>query len=108
MTTTTSPAANGSASPEPKPERLSGMAAIREAEAWRTASLMHSAAFEAEQLANAIYRAVTDAYNPQGISTAAQTATSPEIQARAHETGQCFYAALSHLNDLVADTELPF
>ena len=108
---TTSSAANGTtkAKTQLQPERLAGMAVIREAEAWRTASVMHDAAYEGERLCEHIYRAVADAYKPsQGASAAAQTLADPAIRAKAEEARQCLYAAMSYLNDLVADTEPPF
>ena len=64
MTTTTTAVSKGSTETTTagKPERLTGMAQVREAEAYHTASVMHDAIFEADRLCSAIYRAVTDAY----------------------------------------------
>ena len=88
MTTTTTDAGNGSTDTATgTPERLTGMAQVREAEAYHTASVMHDAIFEADRLCSAIYRAVTDAYltrvrgdqaDPEA-RTAAETADSAEV-----------------------------
>jgi hypothetical protein len=99
MTTTTTPASNGSTDTPAtgKPERLTGMAQVREAEAYHTASVMHDAIYEADRLCSAIYRAVTDAYltrvredqaDPEA-RTAAETADSPEVRGQAAEALRC-------------------
>jgi hypothetical protein len=108
MTTTTKAAANGSAQPAPAPARLSGMARVQEGEAWRLASTMHDAAFEAERLCNDIYRTVSDAYQPQGVSTAAEVAASSTTRDRAREARRCLHAAVNFLNSLIGDGEPPF
>ena len=95
MTTTTTAAGNGSTDTTTtgKPERLTGMAQVREAEAYHTASVMHDAIFEADRLCSAIYRAVTDAYLTRvredqadaEARTAAEMADSPEVRGQAAE-----------------------
>ena len=118
MTTTTTVAGNGSTDTAPatgKPERLTGMAQVREAEAYHTASVMHDAIFEADRLCSAIYRAVTDAYlsrvredqaDPDAPS-AAETAASAEVRDQAAEALRCLYAAQNHLQQLTS-YEPPF
>jgi hypothetical protein len=119
MTTTTAAASNGSNgstdTPAGKPERLTGMAQVREAEAYHTASVMHDAIFEADRLCSAIYRAVTDAYltriredqaDPEAL-TAAETADSAEVRGQAAEALRCLYAAQTYLQSLT-NYEPPF
>ena len=118
MTTTTTAAGNGSTETTTttgKPERLTGMAQVREAEAYDTASVMHDAIFEADRLCSAIYRAVTDAYlsriredqaDPEARS-AAETAASAEVRGQAAEALRCLYSAQSHLQQLTS-YEPPF
>jgi hypothetical protein len=117
MTTTTAAASNGSTDTTTtgKPERLTGMAQVREAEAYHTASVMHDAIFEADRLCSAIYRAVTDAYltrvrddqaDPEA-RTAAETADSPEVRGQAAEALRCLYAAQTYLQSLTS-YEPPF
>ena len=64
MTTTAKAASNGSPDPATTaaPERITGMARVKEAEAHHISSVAHDAAYEAERLAYAIYRAASDAY----------------------------------------------
>jgi hypothetical protein len=117
MTTTTTTASNGSTdiAVTGKPERLTGMAQVREAEAYHTASVMHDAIFEADRLCSAIYRAVTDAYlnrvreDQAGAEarTAAETAASAEVRDQAAEALRCLYSAQSHLQQLTS-YEPPF
>jgi hypothetical protein len=117
MTTTTTAAGNGSADTATagKPERLTGMAQVREAEAYHTASVMHDAIFEADRLCSAIYRAVTDAYLTRiredqadaEARTAAETAASAEVRDQAAEALRCLYSAQSHLQQLTS-YEPPF
>ena len=117
MTTTTAAASNGSTDTAiaGKPERLTGMAQVREAEAYHTASVMHDAIFEADRLCSAIYRAVTDAYLTRiredqadpDARTAAETASSPEVRDQAVEALRCLYSAQSHLQQLT-NYEPPF
>jgi hypothetical protein len=117
MTTTTTAAGNGSTETATtgKPERLTGMAQVHEAEAYHTASVMHDAIFEADRLCSAIYRAVTDAYlsrvreDPADTEarSAAETATSPEVHDQAVEALRCLYAAQTYLQQL-SNYEPPF
>ena len=116
MTTTTTATGNGSTDTTTgKPERLTGMARVREAEAYHTASVMHDAIFEADRLCSAIYRAVTDAYLTRvredqadaEARTAAETADSPEVRGQAAEALRCLYAAQTHLQNLTS-YEPPF
>jgi hypothetical protein len=117
MTTTTTVAGNGSTDTTTtgKPERLTGMAQVREAEAYHTASVMHDAIFEADRLCSAIYRAVTDAYFKRtgedqadgDVRTATDTASSPEVRDQAAEALRCLYSAQSHLQQLT-NYEPPF
>lgn len=116
MTTTTT-ASNGSTDTPAtgKPERLTGMAQVREAEAYHTASVMHDAIFEADRLCSAIYRAVTDAYLTRvredqadtEARTAAETADSPEVRGQAAEALRCLYSAQTYLQSLT-NYEPPF
>ena len=116
MTTTTTAAATRTTdtATTANPERLTGMAQVREAEAYHTASVMHDAIFEADRLCSAIYRAVTDAYltrvqdqaDPEA-GTAAETADSPEVRGQAAEALRCLYAAQTHLQQLTS-YEPPF
>ena len=115
MTTTTTADSNGSTNtPTGKPERLTGMAQVREAEAYHTASVMHDAIFEADRLCSAIYRAVTDAYllriedrADTETRSAAETAASAEVRDQAAEALRCLYSAQSHLQQLT-NYEPPF
>jgi hypothetical protein len=117
MTTTTAAASNGSTDTAiaGKPERLTGMAQVREAEAYHTASVMHDAIFEADRLCSAIYRAVADAYLTRiredqadvEAPSAAETAASAEVRDQAAEALRCLYSAQSHLQQLT-NYEPPF
>ena len=116
MTTTTTADSNGSTNTTAtgKPERLTGMAQVREAEAYHTASVMHDAIFEADRLCSAIYRAVTDAYLTRiedqadtETRSAAETAASAEVRDQAAEALRCLYSAQSHLQQLT-NYEPPF
>ena len=116
MTTTTTATGNGSTDTPAtrKPERLTGMAQVREAEAYHIASVMHDAIFEADRLCAAIYRAVADAFlaraedraDPETLS-AAETAASPKVRDQAAEALRCLYSAQNHLQQLTS-YELPF
>lgn len=117
MTTTTTAVSKGSTETTTagKPERLTGMAQVREAEAYHTASVMHDAIFEADRLCSAIYRAVTDAYLSRvredqadtEARSATETAASPEVRDQAAEALRCLYSAQGHLQQLI-NYELPF
>ena len=117
MTTTTTATGNGSTDTPAttgKPERLTGMAQVREAEAYHTASVMHDAIFEADRLCLAIYRAVADAFLARAedradpdVLSAAETAASPKVRDQAAEALRCLYSAQNHLQQLTS-YELPF
>ena len=116
MTTTTTTASNSTAETlAGKPERLTGMAQVREAEAYHTASVMHDAIFEADRLCSAIYRAVTDAYLSRvredqadtEARSAAETAASTEVRDQAVEALRCLYSAQAYLQQL-SNYEPPF
>ena len=123
MTTTTNAAANGStdttsaSEATDQPERVFGMAVVREAETYHTASVLHDAAFEAESLCTAVQRAVSDAYfkeirkdqaDKTGL-TATQTAESAQMQAKVQEALNCLQAAQDYARRLLVSTyEPPF
>jgi len=122
MTTTTKPASNGStdtatATATGQPERITGMARVREAETYHITSVMNDAVSEAERLCAAIHPAVTDAYfkdvrtNGADSSgcTATETAESPEMQDAAREALSCLHAAGDYVQrQLVHSYEPPF
>ena len=67
------------------------MAQVREAEAYHTASVMHDAIFEADQLCSAIYRAVTDAYlsrRPRGPGTTPSLSATQTAESHAEVSDQ--------------------
>ena len=93
--TTDKPTDDGSVQPP------SGMARVREAEAWRTASVMHDAAFEAERLCDEIYQAITSAYMPRSCQTsAAEVAACYDIAVKAGEARDLLQAAITYLSTL--------
>ncbi len=123
MTTTEAAAGNGSTTttaetasgPAVQPERATGMAQVREAETYYAASVMNEAVSQAERLSGVIYRAISDAYFKEvrrsadnAGRTAAQTADSPEIRARAQEALDCLDAARHYVRRLLAGPEPPF
>jgi hypothetical protein len=114
MTTTAKAVGNGSTDTgtADQPERVSGMARIRNTEAYHTADILHDAAFEAERLCNAVYQAIYDAYYNQvrtdqkartGL-TVAQTAESPQVQAKLQEALNCLHAAEEYAKRLLVNT----
>ena len=121
MTTTTTTASNGStdttAEATSQPEKPFGMAVIREAETYHTASVMHDAVSEADKLCAAVYYAVTGAYHRDirqdhadgtGL-TGTQTAESPPVQAKIREALNCLHTTDSYLRQLLASNyEPPF
>ena len=116
MTTTTTATGNGGTDTATgTPERLTGMAQVREAEAYHTASVMHDAIFEADRLCSAIYRAVADAYLTRiredqadvEAPSAAETAASAEVRDQAAEALRCLYSAQTYLQSLTS-YEPPF
>ena len=93
MTATTGKTTGNDSAPLP-----SGMARVRESEAWRTASVMHDAAFEAERLCNEIYQAITKAYTPQsGQTSAAEVAACYDTAVKAGEARDLLQAAITYL-----------
>jgi glycine cleavage system pyridoxal-binding protein P len=121
MSTTAKAASNGStdqaaaAVTTGQPERITGMAQVREAETYHAASVLNEAACEAERLCTAVYRAVTDAYfkdvrhNADSDGrTATETAESPEIRGKAEEALNCLHAAECYLRRLLTGYEPPF
>jgi len=108
MTSTATAAPSGSTSTATRPERLSGMAAVRQARAYHEASIMHDAAYEAERLCNDIYRAVSDAYMDRtGTSTSTSTSTAvlddPVTQKKIRDALQCLASAQQWLFSLGGD-----
>ena len=121
MTTTVEAASNGSTITDQatvatgQPERITGMAQVREAEAYQAASVMNLAMSEAERLCGEVYRAVSDAYfkdvrkNADSDGrTAVQTAESPEIRGKATEALNCLHVAEQYVRRLLAGSEPPF
>jgi len=98
-------------------EKRTGMAKVREAETYHTASILHDAVFEAERLCTALQHAVSDAYfqdirkdqEPSTGLTATQTAESPQMQAKLQDAVNCLHAAEEHARRLLVNTyEPPF
>jgi len=123
MTTSAMAAGNGSSISEKtsgiagQPDRITGMAQVREAETYHAASIMNQAISEAERLCGQVYHAISDAYfkdvrhtsaDDNGGRTAAQTAESPEIRGKAEEALHCLYAAEQYVRRLLAGSEPPF
>ena len=113
MTATTTAAGNGSTKAAPK--RTTGIARIKEAQAYHLASLVHDAAFEGERLCNDIYRTASDAYlrdgNASSISQAAAALAEPAIRDTIDEAIECLNAAVSQLISLrnaLTSEPLPF
>jgi hypothetical protein len=108
MTATTSAASNGGTTPASAPERASGMARVKAAEAYHMASVAHDAAFEAERLCNQIYRAASDAYlRDVTEATAAEAVGSAAMRDNITEALRCLVAAENYLRSLGAG-EPPF
>jgi hypothetical protein len=111
-TTTTATASTGTG----QSERPTGMAKVREAEAYHAACVMNEAVSQAERLCTTICRAVTDAYfkdirsNDTGVGgmTAAETAESPEIRDQAQEAMTCLQAAEQYVRRLLTGHDTPF
>ena len=98
-------------------EKPFGMAVIREAETYHTASVVYDAVSEADKLCAAVHHAVTSAYfkeirqdQPDGTAlTATQTAESPQMQAKIREALNCLHTTESYLRQLlVSNYEPPF
>jgi hypothetical protein len=123
MTTSAKAADNGSIISEKasgtagRPDRITGMAQVREAETYQAASVMNLAISEAERLCGEVYHAISDAYfkdvrhtsaDDNGGRTATQTVESPEIRGKAEETLNCLYAAEQYVRRLLASSESQF
>ena len=121
-TTTTTAASNGgtdttASEATGQKEKPFGMAVIREAETYHTASVVYDAVSEADKLCAAVHHAVTSAYfkeirQDQADSTgltATQTAESPPMQAKIREALNCLHTTESYLRQLlVSNYEPPF
>ena len=109
MTTmTTKAAASGSQPTAAEPERATGIALVKQAQAYHLASIAHNAAFEAERLCNDIYRAASSAYlRHVGDSDAVQAITGPAMRDKISEAVRCLVSAENYLRSLTAG-EPPF
>jgi hypothetical protein len=107
MTTTAKQTSNGGKRPASPPDRTTGMARIKEAEAYHVASVAHSAAFEGERLCNEIYRTASDGYlRDTHVNEAAETLADPATQRKIEEAACCLVVAIEHLCSLMADPPL--
>ncbi len=120
MTTTTATASNGStdtttAEATGQKERPFGMARVREAETYHTATILYETASEIDNLCDAVYRAVSDAYfrdvrkakTKDPALTAVQMAESPPMQARIREALNCLQAAEEQVRRLLVSNYDP-
>jgi hypothetical protein len=96
-TTTTETATEADA----RPDRLTGMAQVREAAVYHTCGVMHDAIFEAYRLSDAIHRAVSGAYFD--TRTAAETVESSEVQDKISEAIDCLCIARNSLERLLGE-----
>jgi hypothetical protein len=99
----TAPAKTASNGTKAAPERVSGMARIREAQSYHLSSLAHDAAFEAERLCSQIYRTASDGFSYLHEPTATEAknvADDPAIHAQAREALACLATAITYLNYL--------
>ena len=97
----TAPAKTASNGTKPSPERLNGMARVREAQSYHLASLAHDATCEAERLCSQIYRTASGDYLREPATTdAPNVADDPAIHAKAHEALECLATAITYLNSL--------
>jgi hypothetical protein len=104
MTTTGKAASNGSPAAAAAPERISGIARVKEAEAYHISSVAHGAAFEAERLCHAVYRAASDAYlRDSATSEAASALADPAMQDTIREAVYCLVAAVDGLCSLMSE-----
>jgi hypothetical protein len=108
MTASVKTASNGSTGTPAKPERKTGVARVREAEVYHTASVVHDAAFEAERLCNDIWRAMSDVYVQRDVSESAQALTAPDMQRKIREAFACLDTAQDYLRHLMVSGEPPF
>lgn len=101
--TTAKAASNGKPTTGPQArERMSGLARIREAQAYHLSSVAHDAAFEAERLCQEVYRAASDAYlrDSRNISEAAEVLATPAMQDKIIEACNCLVVAVDVLSSL--------
>jgi hypothetical protein len=108
MTATVKAASNGSTDTTPAPERKSGLALVREAEVYHTASIAQDAAFEAERLCSDICRTAGAYLQRDNVSEAAQALTHPEMQRKLREAVECLNTAQDYLRHLMVADEPPF
>jgi hypothetical protein len=99
--TTAKAASNGDTGPAGTPERISGVARVRDAQVYHLASLAHDAAFEAERLCNDIYRAASDArFGDPRSGDAREPLDHQAMTAKAEEAVLCLVTAVLYLTDL--------
>jgi hypothetical protein len=107
MTTATDKTAqdNGTGSSE----RRSGIDLVRDTMAWRTSSVMGSAAYEGNRLCDEISRAVQDAYfsRDDKVVFAADVALSDDVRAKADDASRLLMMAVSFLRELTRDPDEP-
>jgi hypothetical protein len=100
----TAPAETAGNGTKPAPERVSGMARIRDAQSYHLSSLAHDAAFEAERLCSQIYRTASDGYSSYlhepTSAEAKNVADDPAIHDKAREALACLATAITYLNYL--------
>ena len=108
MTATIKAVPNGSKTTAPaEPERKSGMAYVREAEAYHLASLAHDAAFEGERICNTLSRQASETYlrsndaapEPESDTWAREGERSRLID----EAARCLDTAQHYLRSLLGD-----
>ena len=109
MTTmATKAAASGSQPTAAEPERATGIALVKQAQAYHLASIAHDAAYEAERLCNDIYRTASSAYlRHGGDSDAVDVITAPAMRDKISEAVRCLVSAENYLRSLTAG-EPPF
>lgn len=105
MTTTAKAASNGSttAASRTVSEREHGMRRVKEQEAYHLATLIHTAAYEAEQLCDQIYRTASDNYQWDGSGQLAKVLADQATQAKVRDAINCLVVAVDHLMTLAAD-----
>jgi hypothetical protein len=121
MTTETTAASNGSTDTitteaTGQKDKPFGMAKVRDAETYHTATIVRQAATEADMLCAEVQHAVSDAYfgdvrkpdkaQDTGL-TATQTAESPPVQAKLQEALNCLQAAQDYVRRLLVNTYEP-
>ncbi len=121
MTATTTAASDGgtdatTAEATGQPDKPFGMAVVREADTYHTATILYEAVGEADRLCTAIQGAVSDAHfrdvrksRAKGTGlTATQTAESPPVQAKIREVLNCLQAAEDYVKRLLVNTYEPY